>query len=263
MSTGKSLPANYLKDYLKVAPISHSVWRAAEAKELSKIDLPPPTLDVGCGFGEFAGVFFDSMIEVGIDISLPDVLQAKQGKKYRRVECIDAKKMPFRSNSFASILSVSVLEHISRVDEVLAEIYRVLKVGGIFIFTVPSNRFSSELIGHKFFKAVGLNRLSRLYSYIVNLTFRHHNLWSKATWEKQLRQQGFTVNQVKSIVPFPVFRVWELGLPLALPSQLGKLLWGKRFVVRPPGLVPFLTLLLRPLSQPRGTGTNWLIIARK
>jgi len=73
MSTGKSLPANYLKDYLKVAPISHSVWRAAEAKELSKIDLPPPTLDVGCGFGEFAGVFFDSMIEVGIDISLPDV----------------------------------------------------------------------------------------------------------------------------------------------------------------------------------------------
>ncbi|UCH72250.1 MAG: hypothetical protein JSW62_01510, partial [Thermoplasmatales archaeon] len=64
---------NYFKEYLKIAPLSHALWRAKEAKSLENIKLKEPILDLGCGFGEFAGVFFEGMIEIGIDVSQDDL----------------------------------------------------------------------------------------------------------------------------------------------------------------------------------------------
>ena len=80
---------NYLNQYLDLAPFSHALWRAAETYHLAQvrktIKFRRPILDLGCGFGEFSGVFFRSTIEVGIDIAAKDLLQAAAKKKYRRL----------------------------------------------------------------------------------------------------------------------------------------------------------------------------------
>jgi len=255
---------SYLQEYLKVAPISHAIWRACEAKELEKYKLERPLLDLGCGFGEFSGVFFNSMIEVGVDISLKDVLLAAKGKKYKKVKCEDARAMSFKDNSFKSALSVSVLEHIPRVEGVLKEVYRVLKPGGRFLFTVPGVQFSRELMGYRWFKKLGFKRLAEGYQQAVNRVFKHYNLWTDKRWRKELEKVGFKVKECRGIVPIEVFRVWELGLPLALPSQIGKWLWGKRWVWRPGRLEKGLETGLRPiLDQPGKRNTNWLFLAEK
>src|SRR3989344_2479741 len=133
-------PTDYFLKYLKIAPFSLALWRAPEAdtiyrvyKKLKKIptykkgvlEFKKPVLDVGCGFGEFAGVFFDTQIEMGIDISIDDLLKAEKGKKYKKLLAADARKMPFAKNTFSTVISVSVLEHIPHPQISIQEAFRV------------------------------------------------------------------------------------------------------------------------------------------
>ena len=46
-------------------------------------------------------------------------------------------QLPFASNSFDSILCTEVLEHVENLDNVIKELYRVLKPGGRMIITTP------------------------------------------------------------------------------------------------------------------------------
>lgn len=49
----------------------------------------------------------------------------------------DWKKIPFDDNTFDTIISTQVFEHISNLDEIIIELYRVLKKGWKAYFTVP------------------------------------------------------------------------------------------------------------------------------
>ena len=49
----------------------------------------------------------------------------------------DALKLPFRANSFDTVLLIQVLEHIPKPKKMLEEIYRVLKKGGYLVLTCP------------------------------------------------------------------------------------------------------------------------------
>jgi SAM-dependent methyltransferase len=84
-------------------------------------------LDLGCGsriFEEFCRKT-TGFRYVGIDYDgpNPDILA-------------DAHALPFKSKSFDFVLSIAVLEHLAFPDVAMAEVYRVLKPGGIFIGTV-------------------------------------------------------------------------------------------------------------------------------
>src|SRR3989344_718487 len=109
-------PNEYLKAFLKVAPLSHALWRSIEALSFSQVKFKQPVLDVGCGFGEFAGVVFDK-VEVGIDVSASDLEKALKGKQYKKVQWADARNLPFKSKSFSTVTSVSVMEHIENAAE--------------------------------------------------------------------------------------------------------------------------------------------------
>lgn len=49
----------------------------------------------------------------------------------------DVCDMPFSDNSFDAVFLIEVLEHVHNPPKALSEIYRVLKPGGILIFSVP------------------------------------------------------------------------------------------------------------------------------
>jgi len=49
----------------------------------------------------------------------------------------DGKRLPFETNSFDTIISTEVLEHCPEPEVFLYEVFRVLKKGGVFFFTVP------------------------------------------------------------------------------------------------------------------------------
>jgi ubiquinone/menaquinone biosynthesis C-methylase UbiE len=112
---------DFLFLHLRDLPYFRSLLRANEARFYQDIDLPTPTLDVGCGDGHFASVVFDRPLDVGIDPWEGPIREAARRSAYRLLVIGDAGRAPFPDGYFASALSNSVLEHIPHIDTVLAE----------------------------------------------------------------------------------------------------------------------------------------------
>ena len=107
---------NYFKRYLRISPFSHALWRACEARSLESVKLKRPILDLGCGFGEFAGVFYESSIEVGVDNSHLDIEKAGNIGKYKRKmleEPFTNKLKLFSSKEFL-LLALGELMHMTK-----------------------------------------------------------------------------------------------------------------------------------------------------
>jgi ubiquinone/menaquinone biosynthesis C-methylase UbiE len=62
------------------------------------------------------------------------------------IDCLDAKKMGYPDNNFDRIISISVIEHVSNNNdsEVMREMWRVLKPGGLLILTFPVKKEYQE-----------------------------------------------------------------------------------------------------------------------
>ncbi len=93
-------------------------------------------LDVGCGkmpYREF--ILEHSAIEQYIGLDIEGALEYEKGTEPDHTW--DGITMPFNPAAFDSVIATEVLEHCPQPEVVLAEIYRVLKPGGIFFFTVP------------------------------------------------------------------------------------------------------------------------------
>lgn len=57
-----------------------------------------------------------------------------------KLDIFDARNIPYKNNTFDKVFSISVLEHIPDLGdvEVVQEVFRVLKPGGCFVFTLPA-----------------------------------------------------------------------------------------------------------------------------
>jgi ubiquinone/menaquinone biosynthesis C-methylase UbiE len=93
-------------------------------------------LDVGCGRGEMSRSFQ----ELGLSVSAVDI--SDMALDYAptvdfRVADIDG-RLPFENDSFDIVFSKSVVEHVDRPENLMAEIYRILKPGGRVITMCPS-----------------------------------------------------------------------------------------------------------------------------
>jgi len=91
------------------------------------------TLDVGYGDGVYKR-FIDAY--VSLDSAKASLLRFK-GIRVRGI----AQKIPFKANVFDRVLLSEVLEHIFEREEILREIWRILKLNGQLIVSVP---FGSE-----------------------------------------------------------------------------------------------------------------------
>ena len=226
----KKTSKEYLASFLKIAPLSHALWRSVEALSFDQVDFKAPVLDLGCGFGEFAGVVFDQL-EMGVDINKKELSQALKGKKYKNVKWADARKLPFSDKSYSTVVSVSVMEHITNPEGVLKEVSRILNKDGIFAFSVPTPKIYSNLLIPKLCILMGLNKLARKYYQFHCKAFKHVNLRSVKWWKKQLVKYRFKIVRMEGTISPTLLKLHELFLVSALPSQLSKLLFGKRLLV--------------------------------
>lgn len=228
--------AAYLEDFLNVTPFALALWRSGEAYVLNQLVpyWPEPVLDLGCGFGEFMGVFYEGDIEIGLDINHKDLIQAARTKKYRECKLADARHLPYLPHSVQTIVSVSVLEHILDVDQVFAECHRVLKPGGLLVFTVPTKLINPHLLLPQALSRIGLNRLGDRYIQAFHQTFKHINIWSEKRWLQLVQAQHFQILAIRPTLTLRQLHLFETWLPTALPSQITRSLLGKRWVVDHP-----------------------------
>ena len=88
-------------------------------------------LDVGCGNKPYMSLY-RSETYVGLEIDSPENRAKKSADHYYDGECF-----PFESQSFDSVVSNQVFEHVSNPDQFLDEISRVLRDDGLVLITAP------------------------------------------------------------------------------------------------------------------------------
>lgn len=253
----------YFRRFLQIAPLSVAIWRAVEAKYLSTVKLPHPILDIGCGFGEFARGFFDTKVDVGIDIAPKDLKIAKDCGKYKKVVLADARKLPLENESIASIYSISTFEHIINPQKVIQEAYRVLKKGGILVTTIETEAVDCQTIYRDLLKKIGLQSASKFLLRRYNHLFHRHVIVNKNIWLRYFKKAGFSIERSEDIINPSVVKTYDFFMVTAWISQIFKPIIGKRLVYRPAFVASILTKIFLPFVENETNGTNLFIVARK
>lgn len=171
------------------------LWRAVELRAIEPFiaGLAEPVLDLGCAEGKIASCLFDNAAIFGLDNSW-DLLSARQkDATYKGRVLGDACRLPYKNGAFSSVFSNCVIEHIPDLDGLLREISRVLRPGGIFLFTAPGAGFGDNLFFSRIFKAMGLPFMASWYIKKRNALLNHVHCYNHGRWEGILKAGGFAV----------------------------------------------------------------------
>jgi 2-polyprenyl-6-hydroxyphenyl methylase/3-demethylubiquinone-9 3-methyltransferase len=107
-------------------------------------------LDVGCGAGFLTHFMAQAGLQVtGLDASESSLKVARSSDSTQSIDYIlgDARKLPFETGSFDYVCAMDFLEHVEDPQNVIAEIARVLKPGGLFFFhTFNQNKIAHLLV---------------------------------------------------------------------------------------------------------------------
>ncbi len=150
--TGKSKVFIHPKHFLTQKP-----WYT---EHLEKKDI---ILDLGSGFGQNAikaAKFSKIVVGAEIDDNLIKLAgEIVKDKKIKNVSFIKAnleEKLKFKSNFFDKVIFLDVLEHLHKRDQILEEIRRILKPGGLLFVGIPNSETSWKKLQRK----VGINSYS-------------------------------------------------------------------------------------------------------
>ncbi|NJO78587.1 MAG: 3-demethylubiquinone-9 3-O-methyltransferase [Cyanobacteria bacterium RM1_2_2] len=155
------------KNNLEFYDRSASQWWNADAKIYTLYHLNRPrfeffdryiahwqdlrVLDVGCGGGFSCEFMAARGVKVaGIDQSEKCIAAATQHAYESGFEidyrCGVAERLPYPDHTFDVVVCVDVLEHVEDVNQVIAEISRILKPNGLFFFDTINRNFKSRLV---------------------------------------------------------------------------------------------------------------------
>lgn len=109
---------------------------------LEKARLPrgASILNVGAGTGDDLKVIADFGRVHAVDCA-QEALDSIDSTLIAEKRLCDATRLPYPDSSFDAVVAFDVLEHIGEDNMAIAEIQRVLRPGGAFVFTVPAFGF--------------------------------------------------------------------------------------------------------------------------
>lgn len=132
-------------------PLNARLSASVEFLDLTDIK-DKEVLDIGCGYGWCVNFCLQKGVKsvTGIEISEADLTTVKEGINDRRAHFVvaGALELPFRDNSFDTVVSWEVIEHIPKGTEskMFAEVNRVLKPGGVLYLSTPHDHPFAKLL---------------------------------------------------------------------------------------------------------------------
>jgi SAM-dependent methyltransferase len=94
-------------------------------------------LDLGCRSGALTRHFLDGNSVVGLDVDAA-ALEKAAALGIEPVQANVEEPLPFEDGSFDAIVAGELFEHLRFPDELVAEIRRVLRPGGVLVGSVPN-----------------------------------------------------------------------------------------------------------------------------
>ncbi|MEE8302716.1 MAG: class I SAM-dependent methyltransferase [Candidatus Tectomicrobia bacterium] len=110
-----------------------------------QVSLEAPILDAGCGTGLSGQALKAAGYRhiIGADISQSSLDIAAQSGAYERLMQVNMQHLPlpFESNAFAGVVCVGVLTYLPDTGELMREFCRVVRPGGLVVFTQRNDLF--------------------------------------------------------------------------------------------------------------------------
>ena len=145
-------------------------------------------LDVGCGGGIATLALAELGYNItGIDVSKNSLETARAEGLRRQVKARfvqgSAYRIPFDDNSFDAIVCSDVLEHLHDLTTALAEVNRVLKPGGVYVFDTINRTWFSYILVRSYCLFASLHTNTHiLYIPIYIPLTRHSTLSHSLFW---------------------------------------------------------------------------------
>jgi 2-polyprenyl-3-methyl-5-hydroxy-6-metoxy-1,4-benzoquinol methylase len=231
-------------NYVARTPLALALERALECQVLSREEFVPPVLDIGCGDGLFASILFADKVDTGVDLNSDEIACASRTGAYRELICCPGSNIPKPAESYRTVFSNSVLEHIPDVSAVMAEAHRLLEPGGEFIFTVPTDEFEKHSVIHQLLSGLRLTGAAARFGRLYNKFWRHFHAYSTTRWKQLVTDAGFEVVKAVRYNPPRMTLRNDYLTPVAVISSVVKRVTG-RWVLWP----RFRQILLRPLAK--------------
>ena len=174
-------------------------------------------VDIAGGYGRLADEYLPRAKSATLfDFSKSELKQAedKYGKKLKTKQG-DIYNLPFKDGEFSSLLMVRATHHFKDMDKVLAELYRILKPGGVAVIEVANKRTLPRIARY----LTGKTKVSPFDRKVVNLSdidkdgfFNYHpkymeNLFIDAGFDIE-RFCPFLTSALKVLRKSLVPRIW-------------------------------------------------------
>jgi len=190
---------------------SLSLWRAWEFAAYAGRTLQQPVLDVGCGDGRWFQLVWPEITDVyGIDLEPAVVERAMKSGVYRKVWQADAAAMPVDAGMFGTVFANCSLEHMDSIHTVMSNVWRALCPGGLFIFSIVTDKINDWFSPATLARALGQDALAHnLYEEWL----RYHHLVNPfpiESWCEGLIDAGFEVVEHIPIIPEMTGRLFLL-----------------------------------------------------
>ncbi|MFO7947503.1 MAG: class I SAM-dependent methyltransferase [Armatimonadota bacterium] len=206
---------------------------------------PRRIVDIGCGTGGTMKALEGTGEIFGCDVSRTALTFCRR-RGFQRLVCSYGEALGLADEAFDVVVNCDVLEHIEGDVEALAEMFRVLRPGGIVILTVPA---------HPYLWSEHDEALAHLRRY------------RRSEFESKLQEAGYSVEKLSAAVffVFPVILTFRL-LQRLLPKKPGepktdlRILptWLNNTLI---SLLHLETWLTRRINLP--IGTSFVAVARK
>ena len=184
---------DFLKRYLSNAPVPLAIERSWECEILATRDFPRPVLDIGCGEGLFAHNLFEDKIDVGLDPNQRELARTKTFGLYDELLNCYGSEVPKEDQSYKTIFSNSVMEHIEEIEPVLKESHRLLADDGTMYLTLPTDKFDKYTLMNQILTKLGLLGLAERWRKFSNGFWAHYHYYTPEEWEEMFDRNGFKV----------------------------------------------------------------------
>jgi len=261
---------DYLKAYLKNAPVCLALMRAIECRIMEKVPFCHPILDIGCGDGLFTSILFKNrdFVDCAIDISDSEVDLCYKKGVHREIKVASAEDIPYQDKSFNFVMANDLMAHARNPENILAETWRVLGDGGLFCFTVPTllPKFHSNLFTEFIKKYANWNILN-FFNHNISAYFRMNSIYNFRKWDIMLKDSGFKVVHHKKYASLTAIAVQLMTSFYMCEAVAYKKALG-RYIPFPDLhekiVTPITSWLLKSLYDDGSfEGENYMILARK
>jgi SAM-dependent methyltransferase len=192
-------------------------------------------LEIGCGMGHLLIWLTDRYRVFGTDINAWALSQAKRNVPQGQFALLSADAIcAFPPAVFDIVIAKHVVEHLKHPEQAIAEMSRVLKVGGLLIFVTPN--LSSPM------------RIRKKSAWIGYKDPTHISMKPPAEWLFALQENGLMPRKIYSD------GFWDAPYISIVPTTLQKLFFGL-----PGGLQAVLGWSIIPLRM----GESLIVLAEK